>query len=400
MKSPLLIALAWLATVALAFMLGGKLRPEASARGDQRPAAEPRAAMAPEAPSQTQPQEARAADETVAKPVSAPAAAPEPVKPLVIEPGMQPGDLSTLLMRYVEKQLARGPEGHKELFRELDRLMRDKGLQQMLRDESQLMPHLYPWVKFLVDHDKQVVAMMETIYKTGAEDPQWFQGLDDEPMEMFAEGLAVLLPGVADEEQLARFRAYAEKIVAMPKESLPEALAKNLNDIQRDLEWWSPALTPEQIVQALNDPSQSVATKISLLRRANPASLVGVDVGAILAAALREGNPQSIWLVQRYADTVSTPALDSAFLDGVATGRLEWHVVSSYASVTQRTTWETLKPFLETGLARGGKATEAFAQSLMFFQKQVPKEFVAGVLASYALSDQIRTQLRKQYGIE
>lgn len=402
MKSPVLIGLAWAGTVALAFLVGSQLRPETAARDDGRPAPENRGAVAPEAPSHTQQPETRAAAGTAVESATAPAAAgaPENVMPVVIEPGMMPSDLSALLMRYAAKKLAQGPEGHKELFREFDRLMRDKQAQQMLRDENQLMPLAYPWVRFLVERDRQVVAMMETLYKTAAEDPQWFQGLDDDSFEVFAEGLALLLPGVADEEQLARFRAYAERILEMPKESLPEALQKNLSDIQRDLEWWAPALTPEQIAQALNDPGQPLATKIGLLRRAQPSSLRGVDVTPIVAGAIREGNRQAIILLNRFQDSVNLATVDAAFLDAVAGGKIEWHQVPSYTGSTQRTTWETLRPFLETGLARGGKATEAFAQSMSFYQKLVPKEFVSTVVATYALPDAIKAQLRKQFGIE
>jgi hypothetical protein len=404
MKSPLLIGLVWAATVAVAFLLGGQLKPESTPRDATRGAPEGRApAVAPEAPSPNERKEPRGADETAAAGPGAPAATaiPERVEPVVIEAGMQPADLSTLFMRYAAKKLAEGPEGHKELFREMDRLMQDKQLKQMFRDEQQVMPFVYPWVKFLVDHDRQVVAMMETIYKTAAEDPQWFEGLDDDPVEMFAEGLALLLPGVVDEEQLARFRSYAEKIIAMPKESLPEALQKNLSDIQRDIEWWSPAVKPEDLVKALNDPGVPVAKKIGLLRRADPAALRGVDVTAILATGIREGNGQAIFALHRFKDSVTVATLDAAFLDAVASGSQPWHQTSNYAGATQRNTWETLRPFLDTGLARGGKATEAFAQSLIYFAHlQIPKEYVANVVASYSLPDQVRTQLKRQFGLE
>lgn len=403
MKSPLLV-LVWAATVAVAFLLGGQLKPESKARDATRPAHDGRAdAPAPEAPSRKDAPETRAAEQAASPgPVAtAGTAAPEPVQPVVIEAGMTPADLSTLFMRYAARKLAEGPEGHKELYRELDRLMQDKQLKQMFRDEQQVMPHLYPWVKFLVDHDRQVVAMMETVYKTAAEDPQWFQGLDDDPLEMFAEGVALLLPGVVDEEQLARFRGYAEKIISMPKESLPEAIQRNLSDIQRDIEWWSPPVKPEDLVKAIEDPGVPVAKKIGLLRRADPAALRGVDVTPILAAAIREGNSQAPYIVNRFRDSLSMATLDAAFLDAVASGGQQWHQISAYASVTERNTWETLRPFLDTGLARGGKATEAFAQSLVFFRHlQIPKEYVATVVTSYALPDQVKTQIKKQFGIE
>ncbi len=403
MKSPLLI-LVWAATVAVAFLLGGQLKPESKARDATRPAHDGRAdAPAPEAPSPRGAPETRAPEEAAspAPVATAGAAAPEPVQPVVIEAGMSPADLSSLFMRYAAQKLAEGPEGHKELFRELDRLMQDKEVRQVFRDEQQLMPLAYPWVKFLVDRDRQVVAMMETIYRTAAEDPQWFEGLDDDPMEMFAEGLALLLPGVADEEQLARFRAYAEKIVALPKESLPGALQKNLSDIQRDIEWWSPPVKPEDLVKALEDPGVPVAKKIGLLRRADPAALRGVDLTPILAAGIRDGNSQALYLVQRFRDSVSVATLDTAFLDAAASGSQQWHQISAYASATQRNTWETLRPFLDTGLGRGGKATEAFAGSLVFFRHlQIPKEYVATVVSTYALPEQVRTQIKRQFSLE
>jgi hypothetical protein len=403
MKSPLLI-LVWAATVAVAFLLGGQMKPESTSRDASRPAHDTRAdAPAPGTPSPPEAPEARVTAEAASRgpvPAANEATSAEPVLPVVIEAGMSPADLSSLFMRYAARKLADGPEGHKELFRELDRLMQDKQLKQVFRDEQQVMPLAYPWVKFLVDHDRQVVAMMETIYRTAAEDPQWFQGLDDDPFEMFAEGLALLLPGVTDEAQLARFRDYAERIVAMPKESLPDALRKNLSDIQRDIEWWSPPVKPEDLVEALENPGVPVAKKIGLLRRADPAALRGVDVTPILAAGIREGNQQAIFVIPRFRDSATGATLDAAFLDAVASGGQQWHQISTYASVTERNTWEALRPFFDTGLARGGKAVEAFAQSLVFYQHMAPREYVAGVVTSHALPDQVKAQLRKQYGIE
>jgi len=72
-----------------------------------------------------------------------------------------------------------------------------------------------------MDRDQQVVAMTETIYTTAAEDPVWFEGLDGNTLELFTEGMAILLPGAVGEEQLERFRGYAGKILAMPRDSCP-----------------------------------------------------------------------------------------------------------------------------------------------------------------------------------
>ena len=117
MKSPLLVGAAWAATLAIAFLLGGKLKPEASARGAERPAADERPA-APEAPSHRAP-EARA-DPAAATVVADPATL-EPPKSVVVTPGMKPGDFSAALMEYAGKQLARGPDQRLPLGEELVR---------------------------------------------------------------------------------------------------------------------------------------------------------------------------------------------------------------------------------------------------------------------------------------
>ena len=40
-----------------------------------------------------------------------------------------------------------------------------------------------------------MVAMTETLYRTAAEKPEYFEDTDDNTFELFTEGLAMLLPG-------------------------------------------------------------------------------------------------------------------------------------------------------------------------------------------------------------
>jgi hypothetical protein len=320
------------------------------------------------------------------------------VKTVVVAPGMKPAELSTAIMEYAGKKLAEGPEGQKELFREMDRLMQD--MKTTFRDEQQLMPLIYPWVKFLVQHEREVVGMMETLYKTAAEDPQWFQGLDDDSFEVICEGLALVLPGAVSEEQLARYRSHVEKILALPKESLPEALQKNLRDIERNLEWWSPPLTVQQVLAMLNDPSVPVNKKLTLLARAQQEALRGVDVTRIVAEAVRGGQLNALWTIRNLPEgAVNTALLDPVVLDCAADGKLPSHQVTIYLSATRRETWDAMRPFIQQGLTRGGKATEAFAQCLVFFKDKAPQDFVRGVIATYALSDQIKQQLEATFGL-
>jgi hypothetical protein len=402
MKSPVLIGLAWAATVALAFLLGGQMRPASGGRDVTRTANVPAAPGAPqESKAQELGEKAGSAPKAAVETDAAATVDTEPAKPVTITEGMDPAEFSSLFMKYAAKKLAEGPEGQKELYRELDRIVRDKSFRMMMRDETQAMPLLYPWIRFLVDRDRQVVGMMETVYKTAAEDPNWFEGTDNNTFEVFAEGLAVLLPGIADEEQMGRFRGYAEKITSFPKESLPEALQRNQRRVTQDLEWWSPPVGPDELASFLSDPTKPLATKLRLLRRADLSALKGVDLNGILAQAMREGQSEAAMLVSRLpTGTVDIPTLDQAFIDGAASGTVSWYHVMSYVNGTGRTTWATMRPLIDAGLARGGQATETFAQSLVYFPKQAPKEYVSGVLASYTLPDQIKGQLRKIYGLE
>ena len=84
MKSPLLL-LVWAATVAVAFLLGGQLKPDAAARDSSRPAADDRPATlpAPDAPSPT-PAEPRTKTEADGAAAPAPAASDAP--PTRVEP--------------------------------------------------------------------------------------------------------------------------------------------------------------------------------------------------------------------------------------------------------------------------------------------------------------------------
>jgi hypothetical protein len=402
MKSPALIGLAWAGTLALAFLLGVQMRPAAPGREPLAAPAEPPASPGP--PSESLAPEPRAAAPAPAAaptPEQAPVAADEETRAVALEEGMTAANLSALFMRYAAGKLAQGPEGHKELFREMDRLLRDREVRKLARDESQLMPLLYPWVRFLVERDRQVVAMMETLYETAAEDPMWFQEIDDDTFEIFTEGLAVLLPGVADEVQLGRFRAHVEKILASPaKESLPEALQRNWNDLQRNLEWWSPPLVMDDLLLALADPARPVGTKLALLRRATRGLPEGVDVTEVLAEGLRAGHSEAVQLIASFPRAANTATLDLALLDGVAQGRINWFQVVPYCQNTGRATWEAKRPLYVEGLRRGGKSTEAFAQSFLFLRQEVPKEFVADVVASYALPPHLVDQLKRTYGLE
>ena len=92
-------------------------------------------------------------------------------------------------------------------------------------------------------------------------------------------------------------------------------------------------------------------------------------------------------------------SLDPAVLDAMVDTPAAWQL-QSYLRETGRDTWEEMRPFLQTGLARGGNVAESCAQALTFMSDTVPEEFVRGVLATYPLSEGVKEQLKRAYGLK
>jgi len=311
-----------------------------------------------------------------------------------------PEELSDLFMRYAKQKLYQGPAGQKTLFRKIDELIKDKKLRELVRDERQLMPLLYPWVRFGFENEAKVIEMMETLYRTAAEEPQWYQGLDDDPLEMFTEGLAIMLPGMVSEEQLAVFRGHAEAILKMDKESLPKALQRNYRDFQRNIEYWVGPQSPEEMLAQLDDPNVPDATKMQLLRRIPADQLRGYDVAGLVARQLETGNMSALSALRRLklggSDLV---LLDRAFMAGFG-DKNQWWAARQYLDSTGRSTWAQMKPFIEDGLRRGGQTMVNFARVLTYLRDKPSADYVQGMIASYDLPDDVVAQLKSAYQLK
>jgi hypothetical protein len=309
-------------------------------------------------------------------------------------------EMSRRFMKFAAQKLAAGPEGHLELLRELDRVTQNPEYQKLF-DEEEAMRLIYPWLKFAMDREDQVIAMTETIYKTAAEEPAWFEGLDNDTIEVFTEGVATVLPGAIGEDQLERFRGYVGKILAMPEESLPKALKRNTGDFKRNLKYWAGPVSTEDALKQLMDPNVSNAVKLQLLKRLDPNEARGVDVVGILAQALKQDSYTALRVAGRFplsgGDIV---ALDRAVLQGAKNGKVHGWSLRSYLEATNRKTWDAARPFIEDGLRSGEKAANVFAQALAWLPERPPKEFVQGVLETYELQAGIKAYLKQQFKLE
>ncbi len=404
MRSPVVI-LAWVASLVLAWLLGANFGGDGDGNAGRSGAdrvtviekERPRpGAPDPRAPTEvdkTQPEASHRVRPTPAEPR-------EPEEPYTLEGVTTMEELSRRFMKFAARKLAAGPEGQLELLRELDRIAQSPDYQKLF-DEEAAIRLIYPWLKFVMEHEGQVVAMTETIYKTAAENPAWFEGLDNDTLEVFTEGVAVVLPGAVGEDQLERFRGYVGKFLAIPKDSLPDALKRNHSDFKRALRYWAGPVATEDALKQLADPNVSNTVKLQLLKRLDPNEARGVDAIGILAPALEQGSYDAIQIVSRLplsgGDIV---ALDRAILEGAKKGKVHGWIVRSYLEATNRKKWDAARPFIEDGLRSGEKAANAFAQALAWLPERPPKEFVQGVLETYELAAATAAYLKGQFKLE
>ena len=311
-------------------------------------------------------------------------------------------DASKRFMAFADAKLHQGPEGHLELFRALDTLTQNtESFEHLFEDEATMMRLLYPWVKFLVERDQRVIGMAETLYKTAAENPSWFEGTDDDTFEIFTEGLAVLLPGAVDAATLARFRGYVENVMAMPEGSLPKALRSNRGEFRRNLKWWAPPLAQEEVLEQLQDASLPYTARLELLRRVDPKELAGVDLLGILVPALEAGDRRAVSLVGKLpVGAGDVPSLDQAFMVGAKAGKLRSWNIRSYLADTNRRKWSEAQPFIETGLNLGGRATDEFANAIAWLEEKPDKDYVRSMIATYALSENTKRFLEQRCGLK
>jgi len=407
-KHPALIALIWLATVALAWFVGANTRPGSSHRQRRQDGTttarhkdDPDTAGTSRAPEEHLAPDRKTKTNPSRRPK--PAAAPEQ-EPYTLEGVENIDDLSQRFMKFANAQVKKGPEGYKTLFREFDKITQDKELRRFFRDERRMVKAAYPWIKWMVNNEAHMVAMTETLYRTAANDPGWFEGLDDDSLEAITEGLAMMLPGVVDEPTLQRFRDYVTKVLEMDRASLPKALQKNLGEMTRNLKQWAPQLSSEAALARIRDPQVPLNERLALMRHLPREQLAQLDLVAILQPALAAGHGTAISVMTGAPlSGGDIAALDGTFIEAIATGKFNTYSATSYLHATNRRTWSTARGIIEDGLRHGGKATEAFAMALNWGLSERPDSaYVKQVLESYReqLSKNTVRQLKQRYKIE
>jgi hypothetical protein len=346
---------------------------------------------------------------------SAPAAAPEAnaaadagPAAFSLEGVTSAADASKKFMAFAEAQLARGDAGFAAILQALDGVFKEKEkMQALFADEASAARELYPWVKFLVSHEAQVTDLNEYVFRTMAENPAAFASTSSpKSLEMFTEGLSFLMPGAVPEERLARLRGYAEKIMATPESSQPEAIRGNRSEIERLLSrFWMAPITAEQALEKLKAGDVPARDIVRYLRMVPPEAAALLDVTALVLPHLKQGNYDMLrWLGAPPLDHLDFSRLDPAVLEGIDAGKANWSQLATYVQRSGRKQWADLRPLFDRALAQGERTSAAALQVLgsgMLQPSMRPdRAYVESLLTRSDIPEATQKQLKAAYGIQ
>lgn len=403
----LLIALGWIATVAAAFVLGktrgegtGDVAPdEALVRAaDEIGVVDPGPMLAPGA-TDAAARLLRDAPAAATSATSDPYAlkAGETLEPFTLEGVTQPEEALSRILRHLSVLLAKGEDGHLDLLKFLDEhIVRSEDLERVFEgSEEQMARHIVPMVEFLVHRKPQVVGVIESVFETMAERPELYADIDDDTLEIFTEGGAVVLPGAVGEARLAKARGWVNAILATPEGSLPKPVEKQRRRLGQALMLWAPRLSAEDALRKLRAGELVGPEALPVLQRLSPEQLGDLDLAGILAPALAGGDYRTIRALRNLPlQPRDVDVLDGVLLDAAAAGKVRDWTLANYLGHTGRQAWPAQQALLETGFRRGGRALEVCASALMRIGGPVPPEYLQWVLDTYELSAGTATRLR------
>lgn len=302
-------------------------------------------------------------------------------------------ELVARLLAYLETALARGPEGHLDLLRTLDATLKDaeKTFERVAgRDEGTAARMIYPLVRFAVLHEAQVADVTESVFRTMAEHPAALADLDKNTLEVFTEGLGVVMPGVVGTDRLARLRGYVETVLATPPGSQPKSIEGNRNRMTRLLRAWAPPMTVDEVIARLKRGDLPPEELAALVRRVPKDALAGLDVAGLLGPAIARGDMAAMGALRG----VALPPGDLAALDRqVVAGpsARDGNFVYQYLWATSRGTWASAASFVEAWFASG--AADGPQAAMIVRSLGAPAEAIRDLVARYRLSDEARRAL-------
>jgi len=316
-------------------------------------------------------------------------------------------EASREFMAFAEVQLARGEAGHVAIMDAIADIWTNREMMEKLfGDETQAVRELYPWIKFLVHHEEEVVGLSDYVFRTMAEDPMAFEKLpDDDILEMFTEGVAIILPGVIDEERLSVFRGYARQILETPKNEQPKAVSGNRNEIERLLaRFWAAPIDPMEALAQLKAGTVPVEQISRMLQLVPPEMLGELDVTALIVPLLKSGDRNVLRVLRGNPNLrIEVWKTDQAVGEGLATGKVTAWFLQSYFAAVGHKKWTDVRPFFDRALAAGGKSLAAAVQALSGHLRndlKPDKAYIEDVLSRFRIDEGMATRLKAVYGIE
>ena len=308
------------------------------------------------------------------------------------------------VMRYLHTQLGKGREGHLALLKTLGELGTKEMEQHLKRifeaEGPRAIRNIYPLLKFAVENDQDVAALTETFFEQAAENPEFFKGLDDDPFELFTEGIGMLMPAVSGEARMARLRAYAKAILEKPKDSLPKALERNRRDIQRLAAMWAPEMSVEDAIAKLKSGNVSSDELRMLLPLVPKEAWAAIDLVPLVGPMLAAQNWDALQILRRAPDldgsTVSR--FDAHMLGAMESGKRirSWFWIQ-YLRTTKRDSFGDAKDLLERGLTMKREVADEFAQILMQWGDGVDLDWVRWIADRSEMSEGRKNQLEQHF---
>ncbi len=144
-----------------------------------------------------------------------------------------------------------------------------------------------------------MLDVTETVYRTMAEDARALDDVGKEALGVFTEPFSLLLPAIADERRLARFRTLAQAVLAAPEEGQPESVRANRPKVERALAVWSPPLSVDEAASRLRAGTLTPAEAQRVLARLPPGDLARLDPVALVGPLLRAGDWRAVQALAR-----------------------------------------------------------------------------------------------------
>ncbi len=328
----------------------------------------------------------------------------EPTPTFTLEGVETVEDASNRLMAYLAAMLQQGEKGHLAVLKTWHDLFEGDELKSLVEgadEESLIANHMYDWIRFAVRNDRYVVDLEETYFKTMATNPKWFEGMDDDPFEMFSEGIAYMLPSMTTKERMERFKSYATTILETPEERQPKAVQRARRDIQRLMRVWVGPISPEDALAKLMSGEYNPSEVGMLLGRVRPEDVTKLDMTKFIGPILENHDWRAMQSLRRMElDARTLDAMDRQAIQSASGGKLREWTLRQYLEVTRRGKWEDARSFMESGWEAGGKATDVFASLTMQLRERPSSDWVQYMLERHQVSDHIVRGLKQRFKLK